>query len=604
MQKARERDEKMKKPKKRSLLIGSLFTSLLVFLFSTTSVQAAEHQMTDMHIHVELLEDGTAIITENRTLDIGDEGTEFFIEMDENNLGESELSNFEVTGFEYNPDWDGDASFEEKAGRYGVEEISNGTELIWGISGEGQQEYELSYQLTNVVRELEDGQALHWDFQTYYDIPPQSFSIEIEGPEAFDESNTNIWGFGFEGEIELVDGSLIWEATEPLEERGQINVLMQFTEDLFSPSVSEDMTFSEQQEMAEEGSGYNTSELSNWWIWLIGGIGLIGAAAVAIGISVSNRLKEAGHIPSYLGEYKKRNKGQTHDASPYTEGELADVAYFLHQYSLNGGSFEDLFFAHLLKWSVEEKIQIETKEEKSFFGASHSGKIEIQNFAEEAGQFEESFGTHVEKLVEKEEGSYESALWHMLIASANTDGVITTEYMKVWAKKQAKVVEKLAEGLKDYSVRRMEELGYIVTEEIKLLGGKKEIEKATAKGEQLIDHLFQFRNYLDELDLKKAASIDETLSWEELIIWAAVYGEEEAEEILEGLEEFFPEFYQELYTAYPHFYHGHIGFVGFRSNWSDGLASGGYHASSGAGGMTSVGGGAGAGGGATGGGAR
>src|SRR5699024_11987111 len=61
------------------------------------------------------------------------------------------------------PILDIDASFEEKAYKYGVLDVDNGYELAWGISEYGPQEYNLSYSLSNMVRELEDGQALFWN---------------------------------------------------------------------------------------------------------------------------------------------------------------------------------------------------------------------------------------------------------------------------------------------------------------------------------------------------------------------------------------------------------------------------------------------------------
>lgn len=582
-----------------------IMIAMLISLLSVETVHAQDHVMEEMDVHVELQEDGSAVITERRAMNLDDDGTELFILLDESSLGESEISDFEVEGFEYQPNWDVDASFEEKAGRYGTRETDDGLELIWGMTEYGQQEYVLSYTISNVVRELEDGQALHWNFESFYDIPPENFSLEIEGPTAFDEGNTDIWGFGFDGEIDLENGNLFWEANEPLSNQQDVIVLMQFEGEPFTPLVQEEMTLEEQQEMAEEGSGYNVEESSNWWKWFVGVVAILVLGGIWWGIAVADRLRKKGHINNVMNDHRKANKDKQLDEVPYTEGEPADIAFLLHNPYIAAGSFEDLFFASLLKWSAEEVIHIETTEEKKLFRTVHEATIDIQNFSEEIGQFDGSFEDYVERMLESEgDISYESALWFMLLSAADMNGQVTNELMKKWAKDHAKEVEELADGLKDYSKDVLEKKGYMTSNKEKVAGMTMTVEAATERGEELIDRLLQFKNYLDDLSLKEAASIDTNLQWEELVIWAAIFGEEEAEEILEDLEEFFPETYEELCATYPHFYYGHPGYAGFRRSWSDGLSSGGYHASSGAGGTTSAGGGAGAGGGSAGGGAR
>lgn len=67
----------------------------------------AENEMSDLHIEVELQEDGSGVVTEHRQMNM-DEGTELFINMV--NLDESEILDFSVEGFTKEPDWDSDDS--------------------------------------------------------------------------------------------------------------------------------------------------------------------------------------------------------------------------------------------------------------------------------------------------------------------------------------------------------------------------------------------------------------------------------------------------------------------------------------------------------------
>lgn len=114
----------------------------------------AENEMSDLHIEVELQEDGSCVVTEHRQMNM-DEGTELFINMV--NLDESEILDFSVEGFTKEPDWDSDDSREEKAGKYGTISTSDGIELVWGIGEYGENTYTVTYTLSNLVRNLEDG---------------------------------------------------------------------------------------------------------------------------------------------------------------------------------------------------------------------------------------------------------------------------------------------------------------------------------------------------------------------------------------------------------------------------------------------------------------
>src|SRR5690606_12586980 len=146
---------------------------------------------------------------------------------------------------------------EEKAGKYGVIETDDGLELVWGIGDYGTNEYEVTYTLSNLVRELEDGQALLWNFDTFSDIPAENLTVEISSPEPFTEDNVRFWGFGFDGDIQLVGNTIVWQAEEEVDDSNDVTVLLQFQPGLFNTQVSVEDTLEEQREMAMNGSAYN-----------------------------------------------------------------------------------------------------------------------------------------------------------------------------------------------------------------------------------------------------------------------------------------------------------------------------------------------------------
>ena len=111
-----------------------------------------------------------------------------------------------------------------------------------------------------MVRQLEDGQALNWDFNTYGDIPPETMNIIVNGPENFNSETTSIWGFGYEGTVELENGHLVSTSQQPLESESPLVILMQFTNAPFSNLMQNDQTLAEQLETSQDGASYNESD--------------------------------------------------------------------------------------------------------------------------------------------------------------------------------------------------------------------------------------------------------------------------------------------------------------------------------------------------------
>lgn len=415
---------------KRILGIGAAL--LLSLAFGETVF--AENELSDIKIEIELLEDGSGVVKEYRQMNM-DEGTELFIVLEE--MQDSELLGFQVAGFEEVAEWDSDDSREEKAGKYGVIETDDGLELVWGIGDYGPNEYHISYALSNLVRELEDGQALLWNFDTFSDIPAENLTVEISGPEPFTEDNVRFWGFGFEGDIELVDDKIVWQADEEVDDSNDVTVLLQFQPGFFNTQVSVDDTLEEQREMAMNGSAYNDPSDAipiaiAIGMAVVGGGAAVGATAFAV--KVNKAKKEAGRMRSGL-ERMKDNKGILYEEIPYYGEDIAGIAYLLQDFQK--GYFEDYFSAYLLKWVTEERILINASKDDSIFGEKFDTEITIQQYEEERRLHPESFSDHVENLETSNE-SYEMGLWLMLLDAANSNGVVGDDRIKNGLKRMQK----------------------------------------------------------------------------------------------------------------------------------------------------------------------
>lgn len=476
-----------------------------------------------------------------------------------------------------------------------------------GIGEYGENDYEVTYTLSNLVRELEDGQGLLWNFDTFSEIPAEDLTVEITGFEPFTEDNVRFWGFGFEGDIQLEGDTIVWEAEEEVDSGKDVTVLLQFPQGMFTTQASAGMTSEEQREMAMNGSAYNDEATSNTVpIVIVSLIAIAGGGSVAFGVSYYKKLKKAREEAGQMrtgAQRIKDNREEALEEIPYQGDDYAGIAYLLQD--IDKGYFEDYFSAYLLKWSSDERIIIHTAEEKSLFGDDYDTEIEILNYSKERASYPQSFKEFVDNIETNPEAKYETGLWLMLLDASNSSGFIEDDKMKKWAKKHAKEVGEFADYLIDYSKEYLEKEGLISFGKVDVWGAKHEVAVASPEGDELFDRLVQFDNYLEEIELEGFADNTNPFSFEEFLFWNTLYYR--SEEITEEFKEMVPnpnDISGENQFIYHYWYWN--GVTGFRNNWSSGLESGGFNSSassavSGTGGSTSFGGGGGAGGGGGGG---
>lgn len=570
--------------------------SLIIFLFVlplTSIVLAEENKIADIDIQVKLQEDGSATIHEKRAMEVV-EDTEVYIEL--SNLGESELIDFDVASFEEETDWDIDASFDEKAFKYGVLDRDEGYELAWGISEYGQEEYNLTYGLTNMVRELEDGQALFWNFDSFLSLPTDKMTLEISADFDLSEVIQDFYGFGFEGPLDLEEGVIRWTGSD-LDESNDVILLLQFPMNTFQTKAKVEMTLEEQRELALEGSSYNDSEpmpfLAKVVVAILALLGIGGGAtAVAYGLRRENVRKEKNHFNPH--KLIAQNKNKISKTPPALEEDIPHYAALISKLAPTSAGFSEFFFAYLLLWAEQEKIQIELQEEKGFFGGKkNKATIHIANFALEDEINRMVFDEYVE-LFEIDESRFDEVIWGMLLEVADAEGKIEGSDIQKWSEKNAESIAGLVDSLEKVSMDWLVENNYMNIFSIKDWGFSIKIEELTAKGQQLVEEILQYQNFIEKI---KDTPLEDDEDWESLIIWSAIFGH--AEDTVNYLEEFEPETWAYLEESYPYIYGNYYGYHYLYRRNSAGLASAGY--SSSGSGFSSAGGGMGAGGGGGGG---
>lgn len=573
-----------------------MFGFFLFMLFlPMTRIQAAEkNKMSSIEIEVEVHEDASATIREKREM-ASYEDTEVYIRLI--NLGPSELLDFQVNGFEEEEPWNIDASFEEKANKYGVIPLDKGYELAWGISEYGPQEYELSYQLSNLVRELEDGQALFWNFDSFLSLPTDRMKLTIQASDfSLSEQLVEFYAFGAEGTTEINEaGAFEWTAYG-LDEGNDVIALLQFPSDTFQAQSTVNQSLAEQKEMALAGSSYNEEPPMPTAVKIL--LGLAGFSVLGVGgfglAYVKKRRKvqkENKHFVPY--RFKNQLKDEKRREAPQLEGPYENYSWLISKLSTVGGGFSEYFFLYLLEWANAGYIDIHVKEEKGFFADQKKAEIEIINFLEEEEMNILNFEEYVE-LFELGESRFEELIWGMLLELADASGRVRGEEIEDWSEEHAESIFEMVELLEERSFAWLEDQGYIKTFTVPVWSSDLRIEQLTDKGEKLAFELVAYQNFLEkieEVDLKA----DE--EWEKIMQWAILFGI--AEETIDELKDLDPVRWAELETTYPYYYGNYYGYHYLYTRSNGGLASGGYSGTGAA--TSSMGGGMGAGGGGGGG---
>ena len=529
--------------------LNKFFLSLLFFFFflpTNRIVSAEENEIKSIDIEVKLQKDGSAIIQEEREMKTA-EDTEIYIEL--SNLGASDLKDFNVESFEEEKEWDIDASFEEKAYKYGVITKEDGYELAWGISDYGLKNYKLSYQLSHLVRNLEDGQALFWNFDSFLSFPTEQVTLKIKTAFDLEEKLLDYYAFGFEGKMGMnADGEFEWSGSNLTEENDLI-VLMQFPKNTFQSSVKEDMTLEEQREEALAGSTYNDGEPMPLFlkvIFILLGMGLVALLGFALYYAFRRgRIrKESQHFDPY--RFMNENKDKLSKKAPNLKGSHENYSWLISKLSINAGGFSEFFFLYLLIWSEEEKIKIHNYEEKGFFGKDKKASIEILNIEDEEINSLLSIEDSIE-LFELGESLFEEVLWGMLVELADEKGKVSPQQIEDWAEENADDIENLVDLLEEKSKDWLEENNYLHTFAIDDWTSEIKIEQLTEKGEKIALEIFSYYQFIKKL---KKADLAEDENWASLMVWSVIFAL--AEDTIEHLKELDPAQFAYLEEHYPY----------------------------------------------------
>ena len=183
--------------------------------------------------------------------------------------------------FTHEPDyyWDVDASFEEKAYKYGIVEDGDYTELCFGISEHKPMLYLVDYTLENAFLTYSDGKigANIRFINDKISPPPEIMTVHLamaDPNKVLDTNNCKLWAFGFKGQSGYIDDTskLFTDAPKHImayNDDGTVNssthmtLLLQLDNSLLTaPKDPQNRSFQEVQDLAFEGSDYEDASKS------------------------------------------------------------------------------------------------------------------------------------------------------------------------------------------------------------------------------------------------------------------------------------------------------------------------------------------------------
>ena len=342
-----------------------LFFALLAYALFTLGKTVSANSINRISMDIFVDSNGNANVTETWNC-YSNQSTEIYHPY--YNLGNSEITNLSVsmdsTQFETLSSWDTSASFDEKAYKAGINRVSNGVELCWGISEYGTNIYTVNYTITNFVSNLTDSQMIYWTLIPY-DFSDSIGQVFINiSSDLYFPSSIDVWGYGNEGGTAYVDNGTITMTSEGTLNRNEyMTILVKLPSGTFNTKNNLNQNFEYYYSLAEEGVNRNET-VENTVITILPFIIFIIIMVFAI-------------VTSKLGSSQEQRLNFENNGNKLPK--TKDIPYFrdipcnkdLFQAFFIGYQFKivkkrtDLLGSVILKWVRDKKVTLKKDEGKS-----------------------------------------------------------------------------------------------------------------------------------------------------------------------------------------------------------------------------------------------
>ena len=569
---------------KKTLKIFLIFLFALILFSLGKCVEANSIQKISMDIFID--NNGDAQVTETWSCKVT-QGTEVYHPY--YNLGNSQIKNLSVTDgntkYTTLSSWNTSGTLSSKANKCGINKISNGVELCWGISNYGSHTYIAKYTITNFVSELTDSQMIYWTLIPY-DFSTSIGQVYIKIYTNFKIANTtDVWGYGnYGGTAYVYNGYIEMQSDGALSTNEYMTILVKFPTGTFNTKNKLNHNFDYYYNMAEEGATKyvksNDSEEDT------GLMIFIGIFTVGFWIAIIIALGKSGTFNTTSFNFGTEGKNIPKDV-PYfrdipCKKDIFRAYYIGHQYGLLKNK-TDILGAIILKWFKDGLIKIEQKETGMIFKKENTVVV-----------LKETDSSSIEDEKEQE-------LFKMLY-EASKDGYLENKEFEKWCSKSYLKILSWFDTIIEREKEKLVAEGLITVEEkVNLKIFKSKVYTATPELKQEAIELAGLKRYLNEYTLIKDRQAIEVQLFEEYLIYAQIMGI--AKKVAKEFKDLYPEIIEQSnFNSYDNIIFIHMcATQGIREansakSRAESYSSGGGGFSSGGGGGGSFGGGGGGGG--------
>lgn len=504
-------------------ILNLLFIGFAFMLFSS-NVSANNISKISMDIYID--KNGDAYITEtwNAYLNEGTEGYRYY-----GNLGNSEILDYSVsdsktnyTSFNSYGSWDINASFNEKAYKYGIYDAGDHKELCFGISNYGSNIYTLKYKISGFVGTTEDSDIVYWELIPR-DLDVDSAYIKIYSDFRF-EDTLDVWGYGNYGGYAYVYDGYIEMSNEDLSSSDYMTILVKFDKGTFNTTNVIGNDFDHYYEMAEDGAEHYSEKGS-----VIGAIFSILFSLiysifwVVIVYTIIKSAKNADlKSGSSVLDFGVKGKRLPKDVELFRELPCGKDIYRAYWVANNYNLMKkktDFLGAILLKWIKQGKIRIESKTVGMIFKKEDTTIV-----------FNQDIGLDTD---------LETDLYNYMY-TASKDGILEGKEFERWCSNNYSKILKWFDKVLDYENEKLEAEGKLVKEEkttLKIF--KSYVYKVDESMYQEAIYMKGLKKFFDEFENMKDKEAIEVTLWEEYLMYAQIFGV--ADKVAKQFKELYPD---------------------------------------------------------------
>lgn len=512
---------------KKYLKIAFIFLfSLLIFGLSK-NVEANSISKISMDIYINSNGDATVSEVWNCS---ASQGTEVYHPY--YNLGNSEIKDLKVSenGKQYQTLslWNTSGTLSSKANKCGINEISNGVELCWGITSYGPHTYTVQYTITNFVSELSDSQMIYWTLIPY-DFSNSIGNVYIKIHTDFDiEDTIDVWGYGnYGGTAYVYDGYIEMQSDGRLDTDEYMTILVKFPSKTFNTINKLNHDFNYYYEMAEEGAEKYVDDFAELGLFdkimtiIITFLPFAGFIIIALIIGIVSKKETMKRSLDFGPEGKKILKDIPYYRDIPCEKDIFKAYYIGYQYGLLKNK-TDILGAMILKWLKDSIIRIEKKEEGKIFKKENAVIILNETNPE----------LSIQNLQER--------MLFKMLHEASRDGILENKEFERWCNKSYSRILKWFDTILNEQKDRLTKEGLIIAKEKVYLKVFKYTEyTATAELKQKAIELAGLKKFLKEYTLIKDREAIEVTMFEEYLIFAQMMGI--AKQVAKDFKDLYPE---------------------------------------------------------------